>query len=87
MNLRKEFELDCLFGMPWVNHLIRKDNTDPDSPFKSPATEKTYQVWLRGRQSQDRRLKKVVKVLMNPVGLKASEYLALLQELKEIAGL
>jgi len=87
MSLRKDFQLDCCFGMPGINHLKQKDENDPDSVFISPASERTYQVWLRGRRSQDRRLKKVVKCLTNHVGLKASEYLALIQELKEIAGL
>ena len=75
--------MDCLFGMPGINHLKQKDPNDPDSPFTSPSSERTYQVWLRGRKSHSRAAKKLVGSLTNPTALTAGEYIKVIEKLKE----
>lgn len=51
MNLRAEFTIDCLFGMPGVPAEAGALATNPDGTFNRKSVETAYQIWERGHKS------------------------------------
>jgi hypothetical protein len=51
MDLRNEFMVDCLFGMPGVPGEAGSMARNPDGTFNRKVVETTFQIWARGHQS------------------------------------